>query len=280
MARAGELRIVGFEGADAASLPYVDIRRALGPGRVVRVRGLFDPEEVLRARRRIAEQFDSGRDRKHDPRDTEAIRGNFQKLHVGFASGLDPTRVLGRFLRMLYNPIFAPDIHGMRRHFVTLARFRNLLYGLAPDFAVRSTEDGYWTAARIHQYPRGGGFMTPHRDAYNAAAVEGAAPTYNQAMLVMTRKGVDFGSGGAFVVHRGGYGLYEDEVEIGDVVVYDGRAVHGVSDVDPLEPLDMTVFNGRVVAFASLFRHLRPGAEDYGAIARHARRRRRTRVSA
>jgi hypothetical protein len=59
---------------------------------------------------------------------------------------------------------------------------------------------------------------------------------------------------------------------VGDVVVYDGRATHGVSDIDPLEPLDLTAITGRVVAFASLFRHLRPGAEDYGRIAERAER--------
>ena len=263
--------LIPFESTDLASLDYSSIRNALAPGCVVRVRGLFDPFEIRKVREGIEARFEAGLDRKHDPRDTNAIRGNLQKLQIGFGSGMDPTRVLGRFLRMLYNPIFAEDVLGARKHFITLARFRNLLYGLPREFAVHGTDDGYWTASRIHQYPRGGGFMTPHRDVYNEAAVRGAVGTYCQAMLVMSRKGRDFHKGGAFVVAEDAYAHYEDEVEVGDVVVYDGRSIHGVSDIDPLEPLDLHAFNGRVVAFASLFRHLQPGEADYGALARQAR---------
>ena len=49
-------------------------------------------------------------------------------------------RVRGLFdrgeMRVLYNPIFADDVLGMRAHFVKLARFRNLLYKAPIDFAV------------------------------------------------------------------------------------------------------------------------------------------------
>lgn len=264
------LHVVTFEARSLDELPYPEVREVLREHTVVRIRGLFDPAEIRAARSNIASHFDAANDRKHDPRDTEAIRSNFQKLQVGCTSGMGTTRDLGRVLRMLFNPIFAEDIYGMRRHFVTLARFRNLLYGLERDSAVFGTEDGLWTAARIHQYPSGGGFMSGHRDAFTKTVATEAGVTYAQPFLQLTEKGVDFQSGGAFVELEGERIYYETGCQAGDVIAYDGQSIHGVGDIDPLEPLDMTRFSGRVVAFAALYRHLKPGAADYGELSRRA----------
>src|SRR5262249_43581499 len=152
---------VSFRGTDLQRLPYDAIRRALEEHSVVRVRGLFGREEVLAARRNVERRFDPGNDRKHDPRDPEAIRGNLQKLQVG---GGPARHNVARFLRMIYTPFSAEDFYGLRSLFVRLARFRTLVSGLPPDFAVFGTDDGLWTAARLNQYPRGGGFMVAHRD--------------------------------------------------------------------------------------------------------------------
>jgi hypothetical protein len=239
---------------------------------VVRVRGLFDPAAIRAVTARIAARFDPAADRKHDPRDTEAVRTNFQKLVVGGITGVNAQRALARLVRMLYNPIFRDDVHGMRAHFVRLARLRNRLFGLREDFAVHGTEDGYWTAARIHQYPRGGGFMVPHRDAFSRTAVEETGARYAQVFLMMCRKGEDFHDGGAFVDVGDERLFYEDDCEPGDVMVYDGQSVHGVADIDTLAPLDLQTFSGRIVAFASLYQHLTPGGDDYEQLAGRAQR--------
>ncbi len=252
-------------------LPYDDIRRTLADHTLVRVRGLFDRDEVRSVFARLAAGFDASNDRKHDPRDTEAIRRNFQKLQIGANSGVNSHRSLGRFVRILYNPIFADDVYGMRAHFVTLARFRNLLYKLPLDHAVHGTDDGYWTCARILQYPRGGGFIVPHRDMYSQVATAEAGLGYFQPLLLLTEKGSDFHEGGAYVDVGDDRIYYEDFCRAGDVVVYDGRSMHGVSDIDPLEPLDLTALSGRAAALVSLFRVLKPGAEEYAEMSRKAR---------
>jgi hypothetical protein len=254
------------------AVPVADVGTALAQHGVVRLRGLYDPEVIQAIRTRMAARFDCRNDRKHDARDTEAVRTNFQKLVVGGITGVNELRSLARLVRMLYNPIFAEDVHGMRAHFIRLARLRNRLFGLREDFAVEGTDDGYWTASRVHQYPRGGGFMVPHRDMYSRAAVTETGATYVQVFLLMSHKGEDFHEGGAFLERDGRRVYYEDGCQVGDVIVYDGRSVHGVGDVDPMAPLDMTTFSGRVVAFASLYRHLKPGAQDYGQLAGTARR--------
>ena len=194
----------------------------------------------------------------------------FQKLQVGANSGVDSSRTLGRFMRMLYNPIFAEDIYGMRDAFSTLARFRNHLYGLPVDHAVSGTEDGFWTCSRLLQYPRGGGFIVPHRDMYSQLATTEAGLGYFQPLLFLTEKGRDYREGGAYVDVGEERFHYEEFCRTGDVVVYDGRSVHGVADIDPLMDLDLKRFSGRVVALASLFRLLRPGTDDYALMARKA----------
>lgn len=257
---------------DVTQVDVSAVRAALASHAVARIRGLFDPVEVRRLRDGIAAGFAAANDRKHDPRDTEAVRTNFQKIVVGGITGTDQHRSLARFLRMLFNPIFAEDVYGMRATFVRLARLRNRLFGLADDFAVYGTDDGYWTAARVHQYPRGGGFMVPHRDLYSRTVVDESGARYAQVFLVMSRKGEDFHEGGAFVEVGGSRLYYEDDCALGDVMIYDGTTVHGVGDVDPMAPLDLVNFTGRIVAFASLYRHLTPGADEYVALAQRAKR--------
>ena len=264
------LESVSFEARSVAEVPYDAVRSALAERSIARVRGLFDRDQIRAVLRGIAARFDASADRRHDPRDTEAIRRNFQKLQIGANSGIATRRTLGRFLRILYNPIFADDIHGMRAHFVTLAQFRNRLFGLPEDHAVHGTSDAFWTCARIHQYPQGGGFMVPHRDLYSRAATVEADLGYYQPFLILSEYGDDYRDGGAYIDLGDERIHYETACRAGDVIIYDGRTIHGVADVDPLEPLALDRFSGRVAAFVSLYRHLPPGVESYEDLTRRA----------
>jgi hypothetical protein len=252
------------------SLSIDRVRQTISAHGLACIRGLFDPREIREVLARIRAAFDPADDRKHDPRDSDAVRRNFQKLQIGANSGIDSRRTLGRFMRALYNPIFADDIHGMRAHFITLARFRNLLYGLPPEFAVHGTQDGYWSCTRLQQYPRGGGFMVPHRDVYAQIATTEAGLGYYQPMLLLSQPGEDFIDGGAYVDRGDERFHYERYCRAGDLIAYDGHSVHGVADIDPLQPLDLATFSGRTVALVSLFRHLDGNADDYARMSRRA----------
>jgi hypothetical protein len=264
------LEAVTFRAALPDELDYSALRRALAERSIVRVRGLFDREQVRGTLRKIATDFDVKNDQRHDPRDTDAVRRNFQKLQIGANSGVNTRRTLGRFLRILYNPIFADDIYGLRSAFVTLARLRNGLYGLPNEHAVMATDDGFFTCARLHQYPRGGGFMVPHRDHFSQVVTVDAGLAYYQPFLILSEKGRDYQEGGAYIDLDGERILYEGACLAGDVVVYDGRTIHGVADVDPLVPLDLASFSGRVAAFASLFKQLEPGEAAYAELGKKA----------
>jgi hypothetical protein len=247
---------------------YAKVRETVSRHALAVIRGLFDREDCRAVLSGMRAGFDPGEDRKHDPRDSDAVRRNFQKLQIGENSGVDSRRTLGRFMRALYNPVFAEDRWGLREYFVRIAQFRNLLTGRPRDFAVHCTEQGYWTCARVLQYPRGGGFMVPHRDVYAQTATSDGGYDFAQPLLLLSERGIDFQEGGAYVDRGDARFHYERFCRAGDLVVYDGRSIHGVSDIDPMADLDLQTFGGRAVALVSLYRHLHPGGDDYAALNR------------
>ncbi len=264
----GRFAEVLFQADALDAIDYAKVRETIATHSLACIRGLFDREACRAALARMRAGFDPAEDRKHDPRDSDAVRRNFQKLQIGANSGVDSRRTLGRFMRAIYNPVFAEDRWGLREHFVRIAQFRNLLTGRPRDFAVHDTEGGYWTCARVLQYPRGGGFMVPHRDVYAQTATNDSGFDFAQPLLLLSEHGIDFEEGGGYVDRADERFRYERFCQAGDLVVYDGRSIHGVADIDPMADLDLHSFCGRAVALVSLYRHLQSGGEDYAALNR------------
>ena len=170
---------------------------------------------------------------------------------------------------MFYTPFMDADIFRMHEIFRRLAIFRNELYGISQDFATKGIEAGYWSANRVHHYPRGGGFMAVHADVGTASVAREVGLTdYVQVILIMSQKGRDFHSGGAYVLdEHGERNFYEDECRVGDVVIYDGRIPHGVEEIDYRSPLDMNSPEGRFVAMTTLFKRFTSNSEtEYQAL--------------
>lgn len=152
--------------------------------------------------------------------------------------------------------MFAEDIFGLHEIFLRLTRFRNLLYGLPEAFTCSGIENGMWTASRINHYPRGGGFMATHSDVGTASvAANLGMEQYVQLLLLLSKKGEDFHEGGAYTMIGNEKYFFEGECDLGDIVIYDGRVLHGVEDIDPMEMLDLSSFAGRHVAMVTLFKH-------------------------
>jgi hypothetical protein len=236
-----------------SDLPVEDVRRRLTDTSYVCIRGLADPAEVARARLAWQARFDPDADRPVDPSRPERIRRNFQCVFSRPVGGGKPGRP--QLLRAFYNPLWDDDLFGMHALFRIIGRVRNLLMNLPEEFALQGPERGLWTASRIHQYPRGGGFMVPHRDnSFSSLSGEYGFSAYYQFTLIMSRKGVDYTEGGAYFEDQGVRVFSEEEYEIGDLLVYDDRIVHGVEAIDPHVPLDMRSPTGRLAAFANLYR--------------------------
>jgi hypothetical protein len=237
------------------ALPVVAIRRMLEQDSFACVRGLIRPEEVTRVKEAWRRRFDPANDRDPDPKRPDLFRRNFQyvihRTHRQIAAGRP------QLLRAFYNPLWDDDLFGFHALVAIMARLRNRLMDLPAGFAVAQPERGVWTASRIYQYPRGGGFMIPHRDeTFSSFPSELGVYGYYQMVLVMSRKGIDFHEGGGYFVNRGKRVFFEQEYELGDMVLYDDRVPHGVQEIDPKAPLDLQSPLGRLAGFANLYRVL------------------------
>ena len=91
---------------------------------------------------------------------------------------------------------------------------------------------------QIVNYPHGGGELRDHVD-----------PRKNQRIvsgLIMSKKGIDFESGGFYFRDKNNKKLnIEDKLEIGDSVIFYGSIVHGVEKVDKNKKLNWNSYKGR-----------------------------------
>jgi hypothetical protein len=256
----GQVRDHIFEIDRIESLPVPALLAAVRKRGFAAVRGLFPKAEVRAAHEKIKAAFDATRDHPGMGESAGAAMKNFQKLIVG--GGAQRSYYVPRFLRVMYNPIWEEDVYGMRAMFARLARLRNRIQGHPLDFAVERMDDSLWTAARLQHYPAGGGFFARHQDAIASTVTEEAGLLkFIQILLLITERGKDFSSGGAFVESDGKKLDLEAECGTGDVLIYDGRSVHGVDDIDPHLLPDLRSAAGRFVALATLYTDLtqKPG---------------------
>ena len=231
------------------------------------VRGVVLPDAISRARTLLKEWFDSSRDRPSRGESPTALQGDFfQKFLLGAThpSGVHRPRCH----RTIYMSLDFADRFGLKEVFVALARIRNCLSNLPRDFGIFEDSDGFWTPARVHHYPRGGGFLVEHKDNFTPEVQKsGGVVSYSQPIVVMSRRGTDFSQGGGFVVDRSGSRVhYEEFCDLGDVVLYTGETIHGVDDIDPHLPFEQGSFDGRLSGLVTLYRR----AASYGEILRQA----------
>lgn len=245
-----------FQAGSPGELPWEAIRASLGRHHVAALRGIVGEEDAGQARAQLSARFRRADDHPSTGESPDSVKGNFQKLLVGSVHSRHHEGSYARLARTFYNPLLAPDIYGMHAVFRRLIAVRNGLLGKPADFATDRVEDGVWTAARIHQYPIGGGFMGAHRDTTLAGVANQATLNYFQVLMLLSRKGVDFETGGGYLDDEYGRLVLDDHCLPGDIVIYDGSSVHGVADIDPHRPLNLDSVCGRIAAFVSLYRDL------------------------
>ncbi len=245
-----------FEVSAAAEIPLAAFHAAMERRTFTCIRGIVGEREMREALTRIAERFERRLDHPAAGQKPDAVRSNFQKINLGGESRT-ANHDDARFFRAFYNPFWAEDVWGLRSALQRLAQVRNVLADLPLDFALRDIEpNGLWTAARFHQYPAGGGFFRRHTDYVVKDVADEKSTRFFQAVLTMSRKGEHYHEGGAFVDVDGKRYCLDDCALPGDIIVYDGRTVHGVEDVDPRTPLDLETLNGRLAGFATLFKKM------------------------
>lgn len=220
------------------------------------LRGLITEKSVVNAKGILQSSFDKNSDRPTTGETPEEVKNNFQKLAIGSIHSQHHEGSYARLVRTFYNPLWAEDIYQMHDIFSRMIAVRNRLLDKPINFASNTIEDNLWTAARIHQYPSGGGFMQAHRDATLKNVSHKANLNYFQVMLIMTQKRVDFEKGGGFIMQGEKRWVFEEHCQPGDLVIYDSQTLHGVADIDPHKNLNLETLSGRLAAFVSLYRNL------------------------
>lgn len=245
-----------YEVRDLDTVPIDAVRRSLEEARFAIVRGVATPGEVRTVVERARAVFRPEDDRPVVGESTAEVRRNFQKWSIGTRGGGHREYDYARLLRVIFTPFLDEDRYGVHDLLRRVAIMRNRFLGLPMEYAIDRIEDGLWTAARLQQYPAGGGFIQAHVDRATVNFVPSGAANYVQVLMVLTKRGVDFERGGAFLDDPAGRVDLESHVELGDLVVYDEQIVHGVADIDPHLVLDTTSLGGRVAGFANLYRVL------------------------
>jgi len=232
------------------------------------IKGIIDPGVIRAAKEKLKAGFSPDNDHPATGESPDDIMGNFQKLSIGGAEHSGVYRP--RCMRTFYNPIWAPDCYKLRQAFRRAAQTRNKIYGWDLNYCIDEVEDGFWTAARIHHYPAGGGFLVSHVDDVVPVVqrAEGIS-RYFQPIIVMSKKGsgddCDFETGGGFFEVAGERYFYESDAEPGDIVIYSGATVHGVADIDLHKTFDCRKLEGRLAGFTTIYKEFtrRGQLKDY-----------------
>jgi hypothetical protein len=215
------------------------------------VRGLIHPIKIIQSVNMLRNSFSQDKDRICT--DSHPDRENYQRLVIGISGDPYSLSSPGQFFRVFYNPIGQEDLYCMNSTYSTMTKVRDLCMTRSGS-SYTLDNDRLFTASRIHQYPLGGGFMAAHTDARAFEICNSNGFEYFQIVLVMSKKGIDFATGGAFVVSNSQTVLLDDFTEIGDIVIYDGNSVHGVAPIDTNLPLKLDRVCGRLSSMVTLFR--------------------------
>ena len=94
-------------------------------------------------------------------------------------------------------------------------------------------------------YPAGEGFLNKHSDLIGPHQF--ALPN-----LVMSKKCVDFNSGGTYFEKNGERFYHEDFCDVGDIIFFDASLPHGVETVDAGSQAEWLNYQGRWMGLFSI----------------------------
>lgn len=147
--------------------------------------------------------------------------------------------VLACFHQFVFFP-WNQDLFNFFELFKPVYNFRNIINSLPKNkFLGVEAEDGCTARLAFQFYPRGIGGMNEHIDPIDFHQL-------TVPMMIMSTKGKDFYSGGAYLEKSNDEKIVLDDIaDCGDVIYFNAGIPHGVDKIDPDCKVDWYSFSGR-----------------------------------
>lgn len=209
-----------------------EIAAEIREGRILVVRRFFDADTVASIKQYLSQV---GRNSFPNYHPIERGCPNFHRVN----NWDERAYVRGCFHQFSFFP-WNQDVFDLFRLARPAYHLKNAINGFSAEkFLRREPEDGCTARLSFQFYPSGSGALNKHSDPVDHQLM--AVPT-----MIMSKRGTDFRTGGAFVDGENGTRLYLDELcEVGDIVYLNAEIPHGVETIDEGSTVPWVEFQGR-----------------------------------
>lgn len=154
--------------------------------------------------------------------------------------------VNGAFHQFCFFP-WNQDYFSLYKIFRDAYYFKNLTSNKRKDeFLGNKVENGCVARIACQFYPKGYGKLNRHIDPVDKHQL-------TVPIVILSKKGLDFDSGGAYVEKKNGEKVILDDIcSIGDVIYFSAEMPHGVLPIDPNDNIPWLEFKGRWMLLLSV----------------------------
>jgi hypothetical protein len=214
---------------DAAIL---DIRKDIQNGAVYIFKNMYDKKWILEVRKYLT---DIGKCSLPNYHSIEAAAPNFHRLNRWD----ERAYVKGCFHQFVFFP-WNQDVFNFFEVLKEGFYLKNAINGLPKNkFMGMVPEDGCTARLSFQFYPKGTGGLNKHSDPVDHHQL-------TVPLLIMSKKGEDFETGGVYVEGEIDDRIFGDDLcDIGDVIFFNAQIPHGVQKIDEHKAADWLSFEGR-----------------------------------
>jgi hypothetical protein len=208
------------------------IREEIKQGAIYIFRKMVDPALVMRMREYLT---NVGRNSLPNYHAIKQGAPNFHRLNIWD----ERAYVKGCFHQFVFFP-WNQDVFNFFEVMKDGYYLKNMINGLPKEkFMGPEPEDGCIARLSFQFYPKSLGGLNKHSDPVDHHQL-------TVPLLIMSKKGEDFKSGGMYVEGQNGEPIFGDDLcEIGDVLFFNAVIPHGVKRIDETEKEDWLSFEGR-----------------------------------